>query len=112
MIKCLEIVEEVGAPWANQYYHQNKFSDGEVYRSIRLDSTSQSEVDECMSRLSPCKQVALRQILKYKEFSKAFDDLLCFQGLWGGLELGNIQRHFATGCDEVTPSVTSFWAIY
>ncbi|KAH8787541.1 hypothetical protein F5882DRAFT_293337, partial [Hyaloscypha sp. PMI_1271] len=95
-----EDIFKVARPWINQYYHQTKDSDGHIYCKIRLDSSSQSEIDEWKVRLTDCKQVSLGQILKHKEFTKAFDDLLCFPGLWGGLELGNIQRHFASGFDE------------
>ena len=88
----------------SQHYPRNQFSDGEIYRKIRLEASSKSEVDELRNLLKRNKRIALDQILKHKEFTAAFDDLLCFPGLWGGLELGNIQRHFASGCDEVTIS--------
>ncbi|RDL41164.1 uncharacterized protein BP5553_01143 [Venustampulla echinocandica] len=88
--------------WRDQFYHQAAFSDGEIYRKVRFYKTlgQDTEVDTWTIRLSDCKQVGLRQLLKRESFAKGFDSLLHFPGLWAGLELGNIQKHLALRCDE------------
>jgi len=94
----------------DRYHHQSGLCDGEIYRKIRQCQKKKmwSEVDVLKQRLSESKQVALKQLLKRDDFTEAFDDLLPFPGLWVGLELGNIQRHLAMHCDEVSPSLA--WA--
>ena len=61
-----------------------------------------SEVSSWMSRLTNCKRISLKQLLKNEEITELFDSLIPFPGLWAGLELGNIQKHLALRCDEVT----------
>jgi hypothetical protein len=61
------------------------------------------------ARLSPCKQVAFRQLIKHKKLAAAFDALLDFPGPWIGLEFGNIQRILAMRCDEVRSISSSSW---
>ena len=95
--------DDVTSQWKDQFYHQSKFSDGEIYRKVAffMDKKIQSEVDVWMVRTSPCKRVAIKQLLKRDDFKAAFNALLQFPGLWGGFELGNIQRLLALCCDEV-----------
>ncbi|CZR64890.1 uncharacterized protein PAC_14790 [Phialocephala subalpina] len=84
------------------FSHQTKFSDGEIYRKIRYHQKQKNYdlVQDWMLHLSEWKQKHLRQMFRHKSFITAFDKLLCFPGLWSGLELGNIRRHLALRCHE------------
>jgi hypothetical protein len=53
-----------------------------------------------MIRLSKCKQRGLNDLLLRPDFVRRFNKLLDFPGLWCGLELGNIRKHFADRCDK------------
>jgi hypothetical protein len=89
------------AETVERFNHQTKYSDGEVYRKIRhYQRHDPTMVQDWMIRLTECKQVNLKQILKNQDLSKALDKLLIFPGLWCGLELGNTKRHIATHCTE------------
>jgi len=85
--------------YGDKRVHQSESGDGEVYCNIR--SCKSEEVEGWIFKLSPCKQVGLRQLLKRDDFTYFFDRLLPFIGLWVGFELGNIQRLLALHCDEV-----------
>jgi len=92
----------------DRYHHQSGLCDGEIYRMVRHFQKKKMwvEADVFKTRLSESKQVALKQLLKRDEITKAFDALLPFPGLWVGLELGNIQRELALHCDEVSLSLS------
>jgi hypothetical protein len=53
-----------------------------------------------MLLLSKSKQLALEKLLERPKFVKRFNKLLDFPGLWIGLKLGNIRKHFAIRCDK------------
>lgn len=96
-------VRKIAASWVDESSHEAKDSDGEEVQQILLSSKDgdKTEVDMSKSELSACKKVALSQLLHHDSIKAAFCALLDFLGLWGGLELGNIQRHLALRCDEV-----------
>jgi hypothetical protein len=73
-----------------RFNYQTKYSDGEVYRKIRhYQRDDPTMVQDWMIRLTECKQVNLKQILKNQDLSRALDKLLIFPGLWCGLELSH-----------------------
>lgn len=53
-----------------------------------------------VSRLSKCKRPILKALLHHDQLTNALDNLLCFPGLWRGLQLGNIHKHIALHWDE------------
>lgn len=87
--------------------NETKFSDGEIFRNVRKYIGNKSSVKLKMwtARLSPCKLIALNQLLRHSQLVQALDALLPFPGLWDGLQLGNIQRLLALHCDEVYKSI-------
>ncbi|KAM3066488.1 hypothetical protein ACMFMG_011986 [Clarireedia jacksonii] len=94
--------EQILSYFRYQFSHQTRFSDGEVYCNVRRfqAKNNDSEVSSWMSRLTNCKRISLKQLLKNEEIAELFDSLVQFPGLWAGLELGNIQKHLALRCDE------------
>ncbi|KAF8846440.1 hypothetical protein BDZ45DRAFT_699992 [Acephala macrosclerotiorum] len=80
----------------------SELSDGEIYWNIRYyQKQNNNELAQYfMLRLSPWKQRHLKQMFRHNYFIKAFDELLCYPGLWSGFELGNIRRHLALRCHE------------
>lgn len=87
---------------SEEFAHENAYSDGAIYRKIRYysDRGEVSEAQKWLLRLSSPKQSNLFYLLKRKAVLEAFDELLPFIGLWGGLQLGNIHKHLALHCDE------------
>jgi hypothetical protein len=83
------------------YLLESHSRDGEIYWNIRRNPKDKSLAKILTARLSSCKQVAFRQLIKHKKLAAAFDALLDFPGPWIGLEFGNIQRILAMRCDEV-----------
>jgi hypothetical protein len=102
MLIWLDEFEKLASRWRDDYAHQARFSDGEVYQKIRrYQNLGDGEMEnEWKARLTPGKQQSVDRLLGHEGFKNAFDDLLSFPGLWGGLKLGNIQRHLALRCDE------------
>ncbi|KAH8600139.1 hypothetical protein B0O99DRAFT_590536 [Bisporella sp. PMI_857] len=74
-------------------------SDGEVYRKVRYYKEEEDIVQEWMLTLSNSKRTILQRLLR-DPLKKSFDLLLDFPGIWCGLEIGNISRHFALRCPE------------
>ncbi|KAF5023660.1 hypothetical protein F66182_4280 [Fusarium sp. NRRL 66182] len=74
----------------------------QVYRLIRkyMKSHDKARVEECLTRLSPPKQVSLKGLLKRPQLVHALDVLIKFPGVLGGLQLGNIHKYLALHCDE------------
>jgi hypothetical protein len=56
-----------------------------------------------MGQLSLNKQKGLNQLFRREGLTAGLDALLDIPGLWGGLEIGNIETHLALSCDEVRP---------
>ena len=87
------------------FAHQTKYSDGDVYRSMRLHELgnrpgSELRAREWLCQLSLCKQKIVKLLQKRSAIVKALDELLAFPGLWLGLKIGNIHKHLALHCDE------------
>jgi hypothetical protein len=84
-----------------QYSHEKRLKDGEVYRNIGFYKRSYRGADwpsmlqACKLHLTPCKRVNISSMMneKNKEIVEKFDLLLPFPGQWDGFELGNIRKH-------------------
>src|SRR5579871_4906856 len=63
--------------------HRTTFSDGDIYRKFRQyqDQNKDGYANDWKERLSKCKQVGLRRLLKRKGFVKGLDDLSCYPPL-------------------------------
>ncbi|KAF2849418.1 hypothetical protein T440DRAFT_126264 [Plenodomus tracheiphilus IPT5] len=84
------------------YAHEQKPSDGEVFRKIRLyhragDSASEDRWWACLEKSKPKD---LRQLLKRKVLVGAFDKLIDMPGLWTGIHIGALHRLLTLKCDE------------
>ena len=85
------------------FLNEQKPSDGEIFRKIRLyhrqnDVEAENRWWACLDK---SKLRDLRQLLKKQEIAAAFDDLLDLPGLWAKIQLGALQRLLALKCDEV-----------
>lgn len=85
------------------FMNEQKPSDGEIFRKIRLyhrqnDVEAENRWWACLDK---SKLRDLRQLLKKQEIAAAFDDLIDFPGLWAKIQLGALQRLLALKCDEV-----------
>lgn len=92
------------------FAHQTKYSDGEIYRHMRLHQRANRARSELQARewklqLTPCKQKIVDLLLKRPAIVEALDTLLPFVGVWAGLQIGNIHKHLALHCDEQVVNV-------
>ncbi|KAH6658608.1 hypothetical protein BKA67DRAFT_602135, partial [Truncatella angustata] len=85
----------------------NDASDGTIYRQVRIsiNKGEHGEVRRCVLKLSPPKRKNVFQLLRRTDVAKALDLLWPLTGLWDGLQLGNIHKHFALHCD---PQIIAF----
>ena len=83
--------------------------DGEIYRKIQhyqnqrhipRDEASFLEAS-CWANLSPNKRRCLKRLLKNGNLTRAFNNLLCFPGLWPVKWLGVVHKILALHCDSV-----------
>jgi hypothetical protein len=86
------------------FLNEQKPSDGEIFRKIRLYHRQKDEEAEnrWWACLDKSKLRDLRQVLKKKELAAAFDALIDMPGLWARIQLGALQRLLALKCDEVS----------
>ncbi|KAL2808642.1 hypothetical protein BJX63DRAFT_424458 [Aspergillus granulosus] len=88
-----------------EYAHALKFSDGDIYRSIRFYERSGDStlVNKWKARLSERKAQYLSQLGDElnKPICSALDRILPFIGLWDGLKLGAFCRILPLRCPEV-----------
>ncbi|CVL13584.1 uncharacterized protein FPRN_06973 [Fusarium proliferatum] len=82
--------------------HEIPYSDAEIYRLVRkyMKSKDKLREKECRARLTPCKHVSLKGLLKNLPLVHDLDALERFPGVTGGLKLGNIHKHLALHIDE------------
>ena len=86
------------------FSNEQKPSDGEIFRKIRLyhrqkDYEAENRWWACLDK---SKLRDLRQVLRKKELAAAFDALIDMPGLWAKVQLGALQRLLALKCDEVS----------
>lgn len=86
------------------FLNEQKPSDGEIFRKIRLYHRQKDEEAEnrWWACLDKSKLRDLRQVLKKKKLAAAFDALLDMPGLWARIHLGALQRLLALKCDEAS----------
>ena len=86
-----------------KYENERPFSDGEIFRSIRLYARSgdTDKENKWWARLSTSKRKDVRQLLKNPRFTSAFDKLVDKRGLWTSLHLGTLHRFLTLRCEEV-----------
>jgi len=93
-----------------EYANEGKLSDGEVYRKIRnYQSQKQSSLEmQWWTRLSPHRARNLKQLLRHREFTVAFDAFLEIPALLTGMRISTLHKMFAIRCDKVhVPSPTA-----
>jgi len=92
-----------------QYLNCRNYSDGEIYRYIRLYQKSGDEQGErrWRSRLSPSKTKALKQLQNqcHGSIASCLDELVQFPGLWNGFQLGSFPTILSLRCPEVSYDV-------
>ncbi|KAK7972386.1 hypothetical protein PG988_006520 [Apiospora saccharicola] len=87
---------------SEKHSYEAAYSDGAVYRKVKyyLNQGRITEVHSWLTKLSFPKRKGFRSLLESESVSLAFDGLLPFVGLWGGLQLGNVHKHLARHFDE------------
>jgi hypothetical protein len=85
------------------YSNEQKPSDGEIFRKIRLyhRENNQEAQKRWWSRLEKSKPKDLRQLFKRPSLVAGFDALIDMPGLWARLQLGALHRLLVLKCDEV-----------
>jgi hypothetical protein len=85
------------------YMNEQKPSDGEIFRKIRLYNRQREEQAEnrWWARLDNSKPKDLRQLVKRRTLISAFDKLIDMPGLWVKVQLGALHRLLVLRCDEV-----------
>ncbi|KAJ5974799.1 hypothetical protein N7481_008506 [Penicillium waksmanii] len=114
-----DIGEELRAALVEEYSHQKKPTDGEVYHKIRQYEGEGNEAfrERWFVRLSPSNQERLDQLdnKKNRRLRHAFDRLLTIPGLWpGGMRISLLHRLIASGCVEeiaiYVDHILDFWS--
>ncbi|KAH7551129.1 hypothetical protein BM1_10003 [Bipolaris maydis] len=84
------------------YTNEQKPSDGEIFRRIRLYHRENKVEAErkWWARLHNSKPKDLRQLFKRRELISGFDKLLEMPGLWSKVQLGALHRLLTLKCDE------------
>ncbi|KAF2023971.1 hypothetical protein EK21DRAFT_79763, partial [Setomelanomma holmii] len=84
------------------FAYEQRPSDGEIFRKIRLYHRQQDEESEkrWWSCLDKSKPKDLRQLLKRNMLVSAFDTLIDMPGLWSTVQIGALHRLLALKCDE------------
>jgi hypothetical protein len=85
-----------------QYSNTAKFSDAEIYQKIRLYQGNKYKEGRWRARLSPSKQINLKQFLKHGAFPAAFEALFAISGLCPGFRISMTQEAIAMRCDDVS----------
>lgn len=87
----------------DSYINEQKPSDGEIFRRIRLYRLENKVEAErkWWARLDNSKPKDLRQLFKRREIISGFDRLLEMPGLWAKVQLGALHRLLTLKCDEV-----------
>ncbi|KAJ6116586.1 hypothetical protein N7512_006311 [Penicillium capsulatum] len=87
-----------------EYSHQLKFTDGEIYRNIRLHASRQDtrRVKKWEARLSSSKRDVLSSLDKRpnRPIRDGFNKSLPFSGLWDALKIGSLKRILSLRCPE------------
>lgn len=87
----------------DEYSHDLKLSDGDMYRSIRTCELTGNldQVEKWKVRLSAKKLENLESLGSFKGLQDAFDKNIPFIGLWDSFQLGSFNRIFPMRCPEV-----------
>lgn len=99
----------------DQYYFQTPPTDAQVFLKVRkyTEEGKLGWAADWRTRLSRCKQTALKVIEGKKELLKKLDQLRPFPGLWVGFQLGNIEKYIALHIlDEILyhlQKIYDFW---
>ncbi|KAM0714194.1 hypothetical protein Q7P37_009981 [Cladosporium fusiforme] len=91
---CLRLVEE--------YSNEKAPCDGEIFYKIRQYHLANDEANELKwwARLTETKRKDLKQLLRDARYTKAFDGMLPWPGLWTPVKLGSLHRLLCMKCDE------------
>jgi len=100
----LDANREVQTCLIEEYSNEEKPTDGELYRKVRQYHFQHNLSFEMWrrARLRGNREQNLGGLLRYVEFTVAFDALLGIPGLWGGMKLTTLHKMIALKCDEVS----------
>jgi len=101
-----DLPQDLAIQIMGDYAHEQKESDGEIFRRIRLCSPDTAESNRWWTKLSSTKTKELKQVLQIPGFATAFDAIREIEGLWAKFELGTFHRWLGSGCDEANISFT------
>lgn len=91
---------------AEGFANERAHTDGEIFHKIRFYHGRQEADAEnkWWARLTETKRKDLRQLLRDERYSRAFDLMLPWPGLWTSMKLGSLHRLLCLKCDEVSES--------
>jgi hypothetical protein len=98
-----ETPEKILTRLIESYSHEQRPTDGEIFRKIRFYHHQQDQVaeDRWWACLDKSKPRDLRQLLKRPKLISAFDRLIDMPGLWQGVQIGALHRLLVLKCEEV-----------
>jgi hypothetical protein len=103
LTRLLETPGNILTRLIESYSHEQKPTDGEIFRKIRLYHRQQDPAaeDRWWACLDKSKLRDLRQLLKRPKLITAFDRLIDMPGIWHGVQLGALHRLLVLKCEEV-----------
>ena len=95
--------ESARAHIRESFAHEQKYSDGMIFRNIRHYHLKRDKTSENIwwARLTDTKSRDLHQLIKNENLTIAFDNLVDFPGLWQSIQLGKLHRLHGLRCQEV-----------
>jgi len=114
LTRPIDISSELKTALTEEYANEGQPSDGEAYRKIReYDFLKQSSLEtRWWTRLSSHRATNLKQLLRHKDITAAFDSLLEIPALLEGMRISTLHKMFATRCDEVNALPEPLWCTY
>jgi len=102
-LMCPDMDEELRSRLREEYSNSANFSDGEIFRFIRLYHKQGRELEEkkWWARLTRDKSKDLKRILDVKELREGFDNLLEITGLWEVFHIGTMRRYLVLRSHQV-----------
>ena len=106
--RSLDISDDLRTLLADEFYHEEKYSEGEIYRKIRQYKLDRKPIAAARwsARLSKNKKFEIKRLQRRDDFTAAFNALLDIPGLWrDGMRLGVTKAMLDLRCDEVKQSL-------
>lgn len=91
----------VAADLISDFSHQQRISDGDIFRNILSCQDDREEGQIWWKQLTAGKAKGLRKLLALHGFAAAFEAVRDIHALWKPIELGTLDLLLNMRCDEV-----------